>query len=89
MQHQAVIREDHTKTKLRVVHDASSKSKGPSLNDCLEAGESGYTDLFGTLIRFRLHNITVVADIERTFLNIRIQENGRGGAKILMERRSF
>ena len=62
MPHQAVIREDHTTLKLRKVYDASSKLKGPLLNDCLETGESKYTDLFGTLIRFRLQNITVVTD---------------------------
>ena len=71
MSHQVDIREDHTTSKLRIVYDTSSKSKGPSLNDCLEAGESKYTDLFGTLIR--LHNIAVVADIEKAFLNIGIQ----------------
>ena len=43
--HQPVIREDHTTSTLRVVYDASSKLKGPSLNDCLEAGENRYIDL--------------------------------------------
>ena len=62
MPHQAVIREYHTVSKLRIVHDASYSLKDPSLNHRLEAGESKYTDLFGTLIRFRLHNIAVVAD---------------------------
>ena len=47
MPQQAVIREDHTTTKLRLVYDVSSKLKDPSLNDCLEAGESRYTNLFG------------------------------------------
>ena len=40
IQHQAGIRGDHTTSKLRAVYDGSSKLKGPSLNDCLEAGES-------------------------------------------------
>ena len=36
--HQAVIRDDHSSTKLRVVFDASSKTIGPSLNDILHKG---------------------------------------------------
>ena len=70
MPHQAVGRDDHTTLKLRLVYEseASSKLKGPSLNDCLEAGESKCTDLFGTLIRFRLHNIAVAEDIEKSVL---------------------
>ena len=36
--HQAVIRDDHSSTKLRVVFDASSKTIGPSLNDILHTG---------------------------------------------------
>ena len=83
MPHQAVIREDHTTSKLRVVYDAFSKLKGPTLNDCLEAGESRYTDLFGTLIRFRLHNVAVVADIEKAFLNSGIQEDYNDALRFL------
>ena len=36
--HQAVIRDDHSSTKLRLVFDASSKTIGPSLNDTLYKG---------------------------------------------------
>ena len=89
MPHQAVIREDHTTSKLRVVYDAFSKLKGPTLNDCLEAGESRYTDLFGTSIRLRLHNIAVVTDIEKAFLNIGIQEDDRDALRFLWKEDPF
>ena len=46
--HQTGIREDRATSRLRVVYDASSKTKSPSLNECLEAGESRYTDFFET-----------------------------------------
>ena len=36
--HHGVVREDKDTTKLRVVYDASSKSSGPSLNECLYKG---------------------------------------------------
>ena len=81
--HQTVIREDHTTSKLRAVYDTFTKLKDPSLNNCLEAGEYRYTDLFGTLIRFRLHNVAVVADIEKAFLNIKIQEDDRDALRFL------
>ena len=36
--HQAVIRDDHSSTKLRVVFDVSSRTIRPSLNDILHKG---------------------------------------------------
>ena len=65
MSHQAVIKEDHIRWNLRVVCGASSKLKGSLLNDCLKAGEGRYTNLFRTIISFRLRNTAVVADIEK------------------------
>ena len=53
--------------KVRVVYDASSKvSKvfGPSLNDCLHVGPSLHPLLLDILLRFRVHEVAVTADIE-------------------------
>lgn len=60
MPHQTAIQEDHATSKWRTNFDASSYLKGPSLIDWLKSDESGYTDFFGTLIRFRLNHIAVV-----------------------------
>ena len=59
------------------------------MNDCVEVGETRYTDLFGTLIRFRLHNIAVVADILKAFLIIEIQEDDRDALKSLWKEDPF
>ena len=63
--------------------------KGPSLNDFLEADGSRFADLFGTLVRFRLHNIAAAADIEKVFLNIGIQEDDRDALSFLWKEDPF
>ena len=59
------------KTKLRIVFDASAKANGSrSLNDCFYPGPSLTATLFGVLLRFRIHNIAFVGDVEKAFLQI-------------------
>ena len=68
--HRAVVRQDKSTTKLRIVYDASARSKGPSLNDCLHSGPSVLPLLFDILLRFRVNRVALVADIEKAFSNI-------------------
>ena len=57
---------DSTTTKLRVVFDGSSKSlNGNSLNDCLLLGPRLQDDLFDILIRFRLDQFALSADVAK------------------------
>lgn len=77
------MRTDKTTTKTRMVFDASSKVKGPSLNDCLHYGPSLTTELYDTLIKFRERNIVVVADIEKAFLQISLCPNHRDFVRFL------
>ena len=51
--HHAVMRQDRTTTKLRVVYDASAKSDGPSLNECLHKGPKFNQLILDLLLRFR------------------------------------
>ena len=75
--HHAVVKPDHSTTKLRIVYDASAKTKldHKSLNECLHRGPVLLHDLCGTLLRFRNHKIGLVADIEKVFLQIALQTN--------------
>lgn len=66
--HHAVIHRDKKTTKVRVVYDASARSSGPSLNDCLHAGPKFNQRILEILLRFRSYSIALVADIEKAFL---------------------
>ena len=81
--HQAVIRDDHISTKLRVVFDASSKIKGSSLNDTLYKGPCLTPLLFDVLLRFRFNPIGIIADIEKAYLQISVADCHRDFLRFL------
>ncbi|XP_039434837.1 uncharacterized protein LOC120416979 [Culex pipiens pallens] len=73
--HHAVLRPDSSTTKLRVVFDASCRSStGVSLNDVLLVGPVVQDDLIDITLRFRLHRYAIVADIEKMYRMIKVQE---------------
>ena len=76
--HHAVVRQDKSTTKLRIVYDGSAKCNGsPSLNDCLEKGPKFNQLVFDLLVRFRQHQVALVADLEKAFLQISVVEHDR------------
>ena len=83
--HHAVIREDKTTTKIRVVFYGSARSKSEelSINDCLERGPDLITSLFDILIRFRSHPYVMVADIEKAFHMVSIKEEDRDALRFM------
>ena len=82
--HQAVVREDKTTTKVRVVYDASSRSgKGPSINTCLNAGPNLLEKIPDILMRFRCHAIALTGDIEKAFHILRVGEDDRDVLRFL------
>ena len=85
MPHHAVIREDKKTTKLRIIYDGSARGDGDelSLNDCLQTGPNMIPKLFDILVKFRLHPIALVADIEKAFLMIGIAEEDRDKLRVL------
>ena len=77
MPHSCVVREEKS-TKIRIVFDASSKSKGcKSLNDVLSNGPCLIPKVVDILIRFRRYPIALVADIRKMFLQIAVDERDR------------
>ena len=68
------MRQDKAITKIRIVYDASAKTIGPSLNDCLYTGPKFDQRLIDILLRFQTLRITLTADIECVFLQICVDE---------------
>ena len=67
--HHEVLTPEKTARKLRIVFDASAKTKkkSQSLNESLHLGSVILEDLCGLLLRFRLHKVALVADEEKAF----------------------
>ena len=84
--HHAVVRQDKQTTKLRVVYDASARADGPSLNDCLYTGPNFGQSILDILLRFRLHNVGLVGDVEKAFLMVSVAECDRDVLRFLWVR---
>lgn len=81
--HRPVIRNDKLSTRVRMVFDASAKTTGPSLNDCLHPGPSLTEPLLSVLLRFRTHRVAFIADIEKSFLQILLDPSHRDYVRFL------
>ena len=87
--HHAVIRQDKNTTKVRVVYDASTRSSGPSLNDCLHSGPKFNQKILDILLQFRSYPIALVADIEKAFLIISMAPKDRDILRFLWLKDAF
>ena len=81
--HHAVVRQDKETTKVRVVYDASARSNGPSLNDCPHPGPKFDQRIFDLLLRFRVHRVALIADIEKAFLMVSVAKDDRNSLRFL------
>jgi len=71
--HHAVLRPESTSTKLRVVFDGSARtSTGVSLNNLQVPGPISQDNLISILLRFRLHNYVISADIQKMYRQVLI-----------------
>ena len=75
--HFAVIKEDRTTTKTRMVFDAAAKNRGKSLNDAIHPGPKLQKDLLTVLIRFRRAPVALSGDISEMFLQVGLREEDR------------
>ena len=82
--HHAVVRNDKTTTKLRIVYDASAKMAGEaSLNDCLHKGPKFNQLILDILLRFRAFKYVLIADLEKAFLQVSVVEDDRDVLRFL------
>jgi len=66
------------------VFDASARERGqPSLNQCLEKGVNLIEIIPAILLRFRRHQIGIIADIRKAFLQINLCEGDRNFLRFL------
>jgi len=73
--HHAVLKANSLTTKLRVVFDGSAASNsGLSLNDILLKGPKSQPDIINILLRFRVHNIAITADVEKMYRQVRVAD---------------
>ena len=80
--HHPVVRHDKQTTKVRIVYDASARAGGPSLN-CLYTGPNFGQTILDILLRFRLHNIAFVGDVEKAFLMVSVADSDRDVLRFL------
>ena len=81
--HHCVIRKDKQTSKLRIVYDASARSQGPSLNDCLYTGPKFSQNIMEILTRFRIHHVALAGDIEKAFLMVSVNQEDRDVLRFL------
>ena len=82
--HRAVIKEENTTTKTRIVSDASSSSKYEvCLNDKLLTGPKRQPSIVEILIRWRKNIIALVADIKKMYSMILVQQSDRNSLRFL------
>ncbi|KAK6761274.1 hypothetical protein RB195_022365 [Necator americanus] len=81
---QAVLTPYKATTKLRIVFDASAHHRDcPSLNDALHRGPVILPQLYGLMLRFRIGKVAIISDVEKAFLQVRLQERDRDATRCL------
>jgi hypothetical protein len=73
--HSGVYRPEHKSTPLRIVYDGSAKtSNGFSLNQVMYNGPKLQSEIFVIINRFRMHEFCIMADIQKMFLKVLVDE---------------
>jgi hypothetical protein len=73
--HHAVVREDKSTSKVRVVFDASCRNeRGTSLNDTLMIGPTLQSELRHLIMQWRKYPICLIADIVKMYRMVRVSD---------------
>ena len=91
LNHHPVIRENAETTKMRIVFDASARMrKGAlSLNDCLHVGPSLAPLLYDVLSRLREHQVILIGNIRKAFIQIEVDEGDCDSLRFLWVKDPF
>ena len=82
--HHPVFKPSSSTTKTRIVFNASAKTTNDlSLNDILLKGPTIQQDIYSITLRFRTHEIALVADIEKMYRGIWVDQKDTGVQRIL------
>ncbi|VDL84674.1 unnamed protein product [Nippostrongylus brasiliensis] len=84
LSHHAVVTPEKKTTPKRIVFDASAHYRNkPCLNDMLHQGPVILPKILGMLLRFRTGKIAMSSDVEKAFLQVRLQEQDRDVTRCL------
>ena len=75
--HFAIIKEDRTSSKVRIVFDAAAKYDGKSLNDRILNGGKLQNDMVDIMLKFRKFKYGIIGDISEMFLQIGLSPEDR------------
>lgn len=82
--HHCVIRSESTTSAIRVVFNGSAKtSTGYSMNDLMYSGPNLQLDLLSVIIKWRQYKVGYVADAEKMFRQIYVNEDDQQYQKII------
>ena len=71
------------KEKPRIVFDCAAEHRGTSLNDQVLQGPDLTNKLVGVLLRFRLHPVAIMADVEAMFHQVRVTRRDQDALRFL------
>ncbi|XP_065368746.1 uncharacterized protein LOC135961178 [Calliphora vicina] len=84
--HHAVVRPEHKTTKVRIVFNASRKTKSKfSLNDVLYTGPTIQNDLITVILNWRRYKYVFSGDIQKMYRQILVHPDDRAFQRILYQ----
>ena len=89
--HHPVLRKNAVTTKMRIVFNASAKARKRALSliDCLHTGPSLAPLLFDVLSHLIEHQVILIGDIKKAFLQIEVDEADRDSLRFLWVKDPF